>query len=130
MDKPRSHNRHHIPAPTDGTTQITPNGATILADKAWLDGFKERGHELFLTLGGLPGHAIQVQQEFSRLNNSNLNDNRKRLLGDEAFEQLCKAAEHAGFDFPQQTFKVPSVDRAYIIGRAGGRVKGYKTVDG
>jgi hypothetical protein len=128
MDKARSHNRHHIPAPTSGTTQITANGALILADKAWLDGFKERGHELFLTLRGLPGHAIQVQQEFSRLSNSNLNEDRKRLLGDEAFEQLCKAAEHVGFDFPQQSFTVPSANRAYFIARTGGVVKGYKTV--
>jgi hypothetical protein len=128
MDKPRSHNRHRIPAPSDGTSQITPNGAIILADKAWLDGFKERGHELFLTLRGLPGHAIQVQQEFMRLSNSNLNEDRKRLLADEAFQQLCKAAEFVGFDFPDQVFTVPGVSRTYHIGRAGGVVKSYKTM--
>ena len=127
MDKNRSHDRHHIPAPNAGTTQLTPNGATILADKAWLDGFKERGHELFLTLAGLPGHVVQVQQEFNRLSNSGLPDDRKKLLGDTAFEQLCKAAGFVGFDFPQQVFTVASINRTYNISRAGGVVKAYKT---
>jgi hypothetical protein len=84
--KTRTHDRHHIPAPVTGTTQLTPNGAIILADKAFLDGFKERIHELFLTLGGLPGHV--VQQEMNRLNNSGLADDRKTLIGDDAFAQM------------------------------------------
>jgi hypothetical protein len=122
--KTRSHDRHHIPAPVTptGTTQITPNGATILADKAFLDGFKERIHDLFLTAGGMPGHVIQVQQEYNRLNNSTLADDRKRLIGDTAFDQICKAAEHAGFNFPQETFTIASVGRTYYIERAGGKV--------
>jgi len=126
-DKPRSHERHHIPAPVTGTTQITPNGATILADKAFLDGFKERIHELFLTLGGLPGHVVQVQQEFNRLNNSNLGEDRKKLIGDDAFDQICKAAAYAGFDFPQQTFTMNNISRTYYVERTNGRVIQMKT---
>ncbi len=128
MNKTRSHDRHHIPAPGVGTTQITPNGAIIQADTAWLDGFKERGHELFLTVGGLPGHVIQVQQEFSRLSNSALPDDRKKLIADIAYDQLCKAAEHCTINFAPQTFTVPAISRTYVIGRTGGVVKAYKTI--
>jgi hypothetical protein len=126
-NKDRSHDRHHIPAPVTGTTQITPNGATILADKAFLDGFKERIHELFLTLPGLPGHVQQVQQEFNRLNNSNLGEDRKKLIGDDAFDQICKAAGYAGFDFPQQTFTMNNVSRTYYVQRTNGKVIQMKT---
>ncbi|MGB9458560.1 MAG: hypothetical protein WCB12_21100 [Bryobacteraceae bacterium] len=125
--KTRTHDRHHIPAPVTGTTQLTPNGAIILADKAFLDGFKERIHELFLTLGGLPGHVVQVQQEMNRLNNSGLADDRKTLIGDDAFAQITKAAEYAAFNFPQQTFTLASVGRTYYIERTNGKLIAYKT---
>jgi hypothetical protein len=122
MAKERSHDRHAIPAPVPGTTQITPNGAILLADKAFLDGFKERIHELFLTLAGLPGHVVQVQQEFNRLSNSALGADRKKLLGDYAFGQIVKAADYATFDFPQQTFMVTGASRTYYVERANGKV--------
>ena len=118
----RTHNRHAIPAPAQGTTQLTPNGAILLSDKAFLDGFKERIHELFLTLGGLPGHVVQVQQEFNRLSNSNLGQDRKKLLGDDAFGQIVKAANFATFDFPQQIFTLAGANRTYYIERSNGKV--------
>ena len=125
-DKPRSHERHHIPAPTTGTTQITPNGAVILADKAFLDGAKERIHDLFVTEQGLPGHVTQVQQELNRLNNSNLSPGRKRLLGDEMFDQISKAASHVEHNIPETTFTLPSADRTYTIQKPqGGTVTAY-----
>lgn len=120
--KTRTHNRHHIPPPVTGTTQITPNGAILLADKTFLDGFKERIHDLFRTLPGLPGHVIQVQQEFNRLSSSNLPDDRKQLIGDQAFAQICKAAEYATFDFPQQSFMIQSINRSYYVERRNGKV--------
>jgi hypothetical protein len=125
--KTRSHNRHNIPTPASGVT-VTATGTPILTEKAFLDGFKERIHELFLTLPGLPGHVVQVQQEFNRLSNSTLDDPRKKEVGDAAFEQIVKAAEHCSIVFAQQTFRIPSIQREYVILRTAGGVKHWKTV--
>jgi len=127
-DKGRTHDRHHIPAPSTATTQITPNGAVVLADKAFLDGAKERIHDLFRTAQGLDGHARQVQQEFNRLNNSNLPPDRMKLLGDAMLEQMTKAAQYAGHNIPETMFTLPNGGRTYVIRKAGGAVKAYSKV--
>jgi hypothetical protein len=73
--------------------------------------------------------VVQVQQEFNRLNNSNLADDRKKLLGDTAFEQICQAAKYCGINFGQQTFTLGSL-RTYSMEKTGAGVKSYKTVGG
>lgn len=125
FNMPRSHDRHHIPPPVSGTTQIRPSGAIILADKAFLDGFKERIHDLFKTVPGMPGHVQQVQQEFNRLSNSTLPDDRKRFIGDAAFDQICKAAGFAAFDFLPIEFTIASIKHVYCVSRVNGTVVRY-----
>jgi hypothetical protein len=120
-DRERTHDRHHIPPPVPGATQ-TATGTYVVSDKLFLDGFKERIHELFLTLPGLPGHVQQVQQEFNRLSNSNLPYDRKLAVGRKAFEQIVKAAKYASINFPQQTFRIASVSRTFYVERRNGRV--------
>ncbi len=120
--KPRTQDRHNIPAPSMDLVQLKPEGALIVADLAFLDGFKERIKDLFLTLPGLPGHVTQVQQEFNRLNNSRLPGDRKKLVGDEAFDRICKAAAFAAMDFPEQTFTIASIGRTYKVRRERGKV--------
>jgi hypothetical protein len=100
----------------------------VLADKAFLDGAKERIHDLFRTPQGLDGHARQVQQEFNRLNNSNLPPDRMKLLGDAMLEQMTKAAQYAGHNIPETMFTLPNAGRTYVIQKAGGAVKAYSKV--
>jgi hypothetical protein len=121
--KTRTHDRHHIPAPA-----ITPDGAPLLADKVFLDGAKERIHELFLTAAGLPGHVVQVQQEFNRLDNSNLQADRKRMIGKQMLAQITKAAEFAAHDIPETIFILRNGQREYHVSKAGAVVKAYDTV--
>jgi hypothetical protein len=123
--KTRMHDRHRIPAPAEGAT-VTPTGTPILTEKAYLDGLKERIHELFLTLPHLPGHVRQVQQELNRLSNSNLSAFSKEAVASAAFEQIRKAAEHCTIEFPLQTFQVASIQKEFVITRQDGLVVGYK----
>jgi hypothetical protein len=81
---------------------------------------------LFVTPQGLPGHALQVQQELNRLNNSNLSADRKKLLGGTMLEQMGKAAAHVPHDIPETTFNLPSAERSYIIKKEGDTVKAYE----
>jgi hypothetical protein len=126
----RSRNRHNIPNPLAGQgVAARPTGAyaaPVVSYAGFLDGIKERIHELFLTVPGLPGHVVQVQQELNRLSNSTLGEAEKVLVAKKAFEQIDKAARHCNIDFPQQAFTVASVHKGFRISRAGGVVKSYE----
>jgi hypothetical protein len=122
----RMHDRHHIPAPS--ATPITrDSGVVVTGTGPYIDGLKERIHDLFRTLGGLANHTIQVQQEFNRLSNSSLSAGDKLLVAQKAYEQLVKAAQYASFDFPLQTFTVQSIGWSMQVGRQGGKVVQLKS---
>jgi hypothetical protein len=127
--KERARDRHNIPNPLAGqgkaATATGAYAADVVSYAGFVDGVKERIHELFLTLPGLPGHVVQVQQELNRLSNSALSPAEKLLVADKAFEQIQKAAENCNIDFVEQVFTVASLHRCYKISRAGGKVKGY-----
>ncbi|MDE3136415.1 MAG: hypothetical protein KGL59_07560 [Acidobacteriota bacterium] len=122
----RMHDRHRIPAPS--ATPITrPSGVVETGTGPYVDGIKERIHDLFRTLGGLDNHVVQVQQEFNRLSNSALSAEEKLLVAHQAYDQLVKAAQFAGFDFPMQTFTVQSIGWSMQVGRQSGRAVQWKT---
>lgn len=126
----RARNRHNIPNPTAGQgvlpTATGAYSAQVVIYAGFLDGIKERIHELFLTLPGLPGHVVQVQQELNRLSNSALPPEEKMLVAKKAFDQIKKAAEHCTINFAQQTFDVPSVHRRFCITRNANVVTAYE----
>ncbi len=128
-EKERSRDRHNIPNPTAGqgvaAKATGAYSAPVVSYAGFVDGLKERVHELFLTLPGLPGHAVQVQQELNRLSNSTLSQAEKVLVADKAFSQIQKAAENCNIDFAQQIFSVPAIHKCLKIARTGGVVKGY-----
>ncbi len=128
-DKDRARDRHNIPNPTAGQG-VAPKAtgafaAPVVSYSGFVDGLKERVHELFLTVPGLPGHVVQVQQELNRLNHSALSPAEKELVAREAFSQIQKAAEHCTINFPEQAFSVAAVHKCYKISRTAGVVKGY-----
>jgi len=128
-DKHRARDRHAIPNPLAGQgVAAKPTGAysaAVVSYAGFMDGLKERIHELFLTLPGLPGHVVQVQQELNRLNGSAMPPAEKELVFKEAFYQIEQAARHCAIDFPEQVFNVAAVHKCYKISRTGGVVKGY-----
>jgi hypothetical protein len=111
-DKERARDRHNIPNPTAGqgkaATATGAYSADVVSYAGFVDGLKERVHELFLTLPGLPGHVVQVQQELNRLSNSALSAAEKLLVADKTFSQIQKAAENCSIDFAEQVFTVAS----------------------
>jgi hypothetical protein len=126
MDKNRMNDRHNVPRPT-AAQQVRPSGVAETGDGRFLDGFKERIRDFFKTADGLQRHVQPMQDVFTSLSKSDLPDDRKKLVAIKGHDQLKKAAEHAGFDFDEITFKVPSINWHMTIAKKGTKLHTTKS---
>jgi hypothetical protein len=123
----RWQNIHAIPGPAAGVGAAHPGAAPTVPYAGYLDALSTRIGPLFSTLAGIPGHVVQVQQELTRLSNSTLSSDDKKLVADECFKKIIDSAGRAGFDFPQQTFTVVNITKSLSIERTNGKVIYYKS---
>jgi len=124
MDKDRMHDRHNVPKPK-GADETRASGVVVVGDGAYMDGFKERIHDLFKTQAGLANHVQPIQDLFQSLNKAkDIDDDRKKVLARKAYDQLIKAAEHAGFDFTVD-FHVDNINCMMHIERKGPKIISY-----
>lgn len=126
MDKNRMNDRHNIPRPT-AETNVRASGVEEVGEGRYLDGFKGRISDLFKTQGGLAGHVRPVQDAFNSLSNSDLPNDKKKDVAVKAYQQLIKAAEHAGFDFDEIEFKVASVSWHMTLAKKSGKIHSTKS---
>jgi hypothetical protein len=121
MEKDRMNDRHGVPKPK-GADVTHASGTVVTGDADFLDGFKERIHDLFKTEAGLPKHTGPIQDLFKSLSKSPLPDDRKKLVAVKVYDQLKKAAEHATFDFEAIHWSVDSVNWKMSLARQKGKV--------